>query len=571
MGGCPMPVMKRATVLLAFGLFTTSPNEAMASCVRTIPFLQIAKNADSVFIGRNEAGKEMSVLEVIRGAEPEVVVTPPGVPLASPGPKWLFALSRKPTGDGYFVPLCGEGRLAIAGEWALGTITESRTIWWQAAPLRDVLQAVLSGDSSLSGVRNPYEAIPLAETRAIGNIRVKVDPDCNVTAPKATMRVLLDDEGFIVRSMPVKGFERCVSGAVSEAMLSARLDPPRPNGIASAAWIDLVVPLPYTAPDAACPRGHAMHPTTAVVAFDGKRMVITARPSSIDETAALRVTDHVQTAELGRQIDALDLMSAPRLADFVDDEPCVPSRRDGNWSPGTLLRERSIIRRDICVQYDGSGDCPSGRWGVARPEWFSGVSSESKQIAVETDELTIPGDLFRGDVVLLVITPGKGVRPASGPLWRVPSRLIVGKEDGRDWPRLYADYLDAICRGAQTYVLESTSDLRTWDMTFTTYLNVEDFRLLGASWYPDQTPDGAAPHLDLSRVRILRGESASDPLRLVFEKNRRELEPRIWARTDAASGDCAHGQSYIREAGRRRAEEERNRLRLTDPLGVHDE
>ena len=79
------------------------------------------------------------------------------------------------------------------------------------------------------------------------------------------------------------------------------------------------------------------------------------------------------------------------------------------------------------------------------------------------------------------------------------------------------------------------------------------------------------PNLDLSRMRVLRSASSSDPIRLVVEERRRELEPRIWARTDAAAGDCAYGQSYRRDAPNRRAEEERNRLRLTDPLGVHED
>jgi len=217
-------------------------------------------------------------------------------------------------------------------------------------------------------------------------------------------------------------------------------------------------------------------------------MVITARGSSLNESALLRLAGDVQSVELGKQLDALDLRSAPRLADFIDDDPCVRSMRDGNWSPGTSLRDRSILGRAICVQYDGSPDCPSGRLGAPKTEWFPDASIEAKQITIETSELTIPGDLFSGDVVLLVITPGKGVRPAAGPLRSVSPRLVVGQEDGRDWPRHYSDYLDAICRGAQTYLLESTADLRTWDLTFSSFPSVEDFQSFGATWYPTKGP-----------------------------------------------------------------------------------
>lgn len=257
---CPIPVVKRAIVLIAFALSATAPDAAVASCVRTIPFLQIAKNADFVFIGRIEKKLDVTVLEVVRSTEAKAASLS-AFGWGAPGTKWLFALSHNRATGAYFVPRCGEGRLAIAGEWALGTIIESRTIWWQAAPLRDVLQAVITGEASLKEALDPYNGIPLvSEARELENIRVKVDPDCNVTTPKATVRVLMDDEGFIVRSMPVKGIARCVDGALSAAIGSARLDPPRPDGLVSAAWIDLVVPLPYTPSAAACSRGHAMRP-----------------------------------------------------------------------------------------------------------------------------------------------------------------------------------------------------------------------------------------------------------------------------------------------------------------------
>lgn len=563
--------VKLATALVVVVIAATVCSGAFASqCGRTTPFLEVARTSDLVFIGRAETGGDMSVLRVLRGTESRPMLRLgqfiPG-PI-NPGTKWMIAVSPKPGGDRYVVPECSEWTLRIAGDWALGTITESRKSWWQAATLDEVNRAILNQETVLESVLDPGDAVPFAGSLPANTVSPKIGRDCNVTSPTATARVLIDEEGFVVRANPPKGVARCVSSAVQGALSAARLEPVTRNGTRIAAWLDLVVPLPYAEPGEACSGVHAMRPATAVVTFDGKRLVITARASSIDESSLEKIRGSVTRVQLGRQLDALDVSSAPRLVDFVDDDPCKPVFRDGEWVPGPLIRECSIDGADLCVYWNRLRENTNGRTGASPPkEWFAGASTETVQITIDTKELTLPGELFRGDVVLLVITPGKTVRPAKGILWKVPSRLIVGKDDGHDWPRLYSNYLDALCRSAETWVLEATSDLRWSDATFAAPLEIAEWQSLGATWYPKKTAEGYVPNLNLARLRVLREQTSSAPLRLVYDDRFDLLEPRIHARRDAdtAPDKCAAAETYRRDATKRREEEERNRLRLVDP------
>ncbi|MCA1734078.1 MAG: hypothetical protein LC732_10810, partial [Acidobacteria bacterium] len=68
--------------------------------------------------------------------------------------------------------------------------------------------------------------------------------------------------------------------------------------------------------------------------------------------------------------------------------------------------------------------------------------------------------------------------------------------------------------------------------------------------------------------RILGGSSS--PIHLAFEEHPRQADGTIWARHDfpVTPNACGAAQRYAREAENRRAEEERNRVRLIAPLGT---
>ena len=92
---------------LLWFLLSIAAHEAFAmSCARRVPFLETARDAQVVLVGRLGEGREVAITEVIRGAALPSTISIGGTPHAAPGTKWLFALHRQ--GDRYVVAQCHE-------------------------------------------------------------------------------------------------------------------------------------------------------------------------------------------------------------------------------------------------------------------------------------------------------------------------------------------------------------------------------------------------------------------------------------------------------------------------------
>src|SRR5688572_20990916 len=114
--------------LLWFLLSIAAQDAFATTCARRVPFLETARDADVVLVGRLGEGREVAITEVIRGAALPSSISIGGTPYAAPGTRWLFALHRQR--ERYVVGQCHEGAIAITGEWAIGVVSESpRRVW----------------------------------------------------------------------------------------------------------------------------------------------------------------------------------------------------------------------------------------------------------------------------------------------------------------------------------------------------------------------------------------------------------------------------------------------------------
>ena len=138
------------------------PGAALAcTCNWAGPFTKVALAADLVVLAEVQSHDrhrmDVAVVDVLKGVQWRRVVTVLGGDDAScrppvtgfpPGTRWILALSRV-DGRNYGLSVCGELRLEVRGDRAVGRVTTpefSRTL--QSAPLADVLAWVRSGGAA---------------------------------------------------------------------------------------------------------------------------------------------------------------------------------------------------------------------------------------------------------------------------------------------------------------------------------------------------------------------------------------------------------------------------------------